>query len=80
MMGYFAYHLVEGDRGVKTYFLLQDRIERAERIDRELQRRRVVMEHRIHLLRAESLDPDLLSERAMIVLGLVHPDDRLVVR
>jgi hypothetical protein len=31
------------------------------------------------MLRPDSLDPDLLEERARAVLNLGHPDDRIIL-
>ena len=48
---------------------------------RELERvtaERKQWEHRVSLLRADKLDPDLLDERARAMLNYVHPRDLIL--
>ena len=40
-----------------------------------LKRKRADSEHRVSLLRADRLDPDMLDERARYQLDYVHPHD-----
>jgi cell division protein FtsB len=37
------------------------------------------IEHRVALLSPSSIDPDLLDERARLMLNVAEPDDRLVI-
>ena len=38
-----------------------------------------MLDHRVHLMRSQTLDPDLLEERVRAVLGLVGAEDRIVL-
>jgi len=78
VIGYFAYHATEGERGLRSYFALSHRIELAlaERDDASAERR--VIERRVAELRPGSLDLDMLDERARQVLNLVHEDDLVI--
>jgi cell division protein FtsB len=78
--GYFGYHLETGDHGLKARADLQQRKdvlagelaglrEVKQRIDRD-----------VALLRPESLDPDMLDERARAILNLAHPDDLVMMK
>jgi cell division protein FtsB len=67
--GYFAYHAMHGERGFLTWLSLQQRVEEAEAELAEISAERRQFEHRVHLLRPDSLDPDLLEERARIMLN-----------
>ena len=74
-VGYFAYHTVEGDRGVLAWMHLRNDI-----VDAELQLAKVTserqqLEHRVLLLRPDHLDPDMLEERARAMLNMGHPDE-----
>jgi len=74
-VGYFAYHTVEGDRGVLAWMHL-----RTDIVDAELQLAKVTserqqLEHRVLLLRPDHLDPDMLEERARAMLNMGHPDE-----
>ena len=79
VIGYFAYHAVEGERGLRAYFALK--LQAAQARDRlaTLRTEREAIERRVHLLRPDGLDLDLLEERARDVLGLVHEDDVVVL-
>lgn len=44
----------------------------------DLKSTREGFEHRIDLLRAERIDPDLLDEQARSDLGWLHPNDRVI--
>lgn len=67
---YFAYHTVEGDRGVLAYTRLHGEILEAEMRLAKVSSERQEMEHRVLLLRPDHLDPDMLEERARIMLNM----------
>ena len=79
LVGYFGYHMVHGDRGLLAWQRIGAELEasRAE-LDR-LTAEREELEHRVSLLRRSSLDPDLLDERARLMLSLVGSDDVVVL-
>jgi cell division protein FtsB len=79
VIGYFAYHAVEGDRGLRAYFALslQTELARAERD--VLREERETIEQRVNLLKPDSLDLDMLDERARNVLNKVHEDDLVIL-
>jgi len=78
MIGYFAYHAFQGDRGLIAWWQLRYDIERAQFTQNEVAAEKAALEHRVALLRPESLDPDMLEERARIMLGVVSPQDLIV--
>jgi cell division protein FtsB len=78
MMVYFGYHAVQGDRGLIAWWNLRFEIERAEAVLTDVSAEKKTLERRVSLLRSESLDPDMLEERARIMLGAVHPTDYIV--
>ena len=67
---YFGYHLMAGERGLPTYWQVRDSVTQAEQRLHLLSQERAIWERRVHLLRADSLDLDLLEERAREVLSL----------
>jgi cell division protein FtsB len=79
VIGYFAFHAVEGDRGLRSYFALslQTELARAERD--AVREERETIEQRVNLLKSESLDLDMLDERARTVLNKVHEDDLVIL-
>lgn len=78
VIGYFAYHAVEGDRGLRAYFALTLQTELAREERDVLREERKELENRVSLLKSESLDLDMLEERARTVLGKVHEDDFVI--
>ena len=75
---YLAYHAVEGDRGLRSWMKLRQEIATARASEAELAAERATLERRVALLRPESLDPDMLEERARAVLNLANPDERVI--
>jgi cell division protein FtsB len=68
---YFAYHAVEGDRGIRAWQRLDGEINEAQAVRDRLSDQQAAFEKRVAMLRPESLDADLLEERARLVLGFV---------
>ena len=72
---YFGFHAVQGDRGLMSWWKLRQHIEIASISLKELTKERRILERRVRLLHPESLDPDMLEERARIMLNYGHIDD-----
>jgi cell division protein FtsB len=66
---YFSYHLIQGQRSAVRYLTLQKTIERMDIEKAELKQQREELESKVSMLRPNSLNKDLLEERARIVLG-----------
>ena len=75
---YFGYHLVQGDRGLITWVQRTQQIETAQAEIASLKTQHAQLTHRAALMRPESLDLDLLDERARVVLNLVRPDEVVI--
>lgn len=78
VIGYFAYHAVEGERGLRAYFALNLQTELAREERNALRHDRMTIERRVNLLKPESLDLDMLDERARTVLNKVHEADFVI--
>jgi cell division protein FtsB len=78
VMGYFAYHSFNGDYGIWS----RERMEReAVVLEKELARlkgERQSLAARAQLLRPESLDPDMIDERARDKLNLAQADELVI--
>jgi cell division protein FtsB len=78
VMGYFAYHSFNGDYGIWS----RERMEReAVVLEAELAKlkaARAALVARSKLLRPESLDPDMIDERARDKLNLAQPDELVI--
>lgn len=78
-IGYFAFHSVEGERGLRAYFALHHKTAQARGALGDLRIEREAIERRVGLLKADGLDLDMLEERAHDVLGLVHEDEVVIL-
>lgn len=78
-LGYFAFHAVEGDRGLIAWAKLQDELARAQSEQAMVAEERSVLEHRVGLLRKEHLDPDMLDERARLLLNYGRADEFVIL-
>jgi len=79
LISYFAFHLINGDRGLLAYRDLGLALQQAEALHAQTQQEREQLEHRVSLLRPESLDLDMVEERARILLDMARPDDVVVL-
>ncbi len=79
VVGYFAYHVVHGDRGLIQWWNIKQRVQAARAVLAETRDQREILEHRVRLMEPGSLDPDLLEERARLMLNYGHPDDIVVL-
>jgi len=76
---YFAYHVVNGERGLFAWWQLRERIVTAKAQLTKVSAERETLENRVRLLHPESLDPDMLEERARVMLNYGHPDDIIAI-
>lgn len=79
LIGYFAYNLYVGERGLDARGHLESRIATLEGELQGLKAVRAKLERNVSLLRAEHLDPDMLDERARAILNFSDPDDIVIV-
>jgi cell division protein FtsB len=79
LCGYFAFHLVEGDRGLLAWLRLSQQLRDARATLAEAEAERSTLERRVQLLRPEHLDRDMLDERARSQLDLVGRNDIVIV-
>jgi cell division protein FtsB len=80
LTGYFAYHLVEGDRGFKAWLRLNREIRTATADLEAIRVQRAALDLKVSNLRPDHVDPDLLDERARATLNLVSPDDIVIMQ
>lgn len=78
VLGYFAYHAVYGRLGFISWLDIQNRIDLLEHQLADVERQREQLDRQVALLRPESLDPDLLDERARAALGYANPGEIVI--
>jgi cell division protein FtsB len=77
---YFGYFALYGRHGLVNYAKLQ-REKELRQVDLDLiVAERMALERRVNLLKPESIDPDLLEERARDTLGLTGPNELVLPR
>ena len=75
---YFGYHVIQGDRGLITWVQRAQQIEQVSEELALLKFSHEELEHRTNLLRSDSLDLDLLEERARVVLNFIGKDEVII--
>ena len=79
LMCYFAYHLVEGERGLISWLRLSQEVTLAKTRLTQLDGEREALDRRVSLMRPEHLDRDMLDERARATLNLVAPHEIVIL-
>lgn len=80
VLSYFAYHAVYGRHGFIAWLSLQNTVDTLEQQLAEVQETRRSLDQQVSLMRAGSLDPDLLDERARATLGLADPNEIVIFK
>jgi cell division protein FtsB len=78
ILGYFAYHAVEGDYGLFALGKLQDRVASLETELAKARAARERLEAHVALMRPESLDRDMIDERAREALNMANAKDIVI--
>src|SRR6266404_456724 len=80
LIGYFAYHLVEGDRGLRAWLRVTQELRTAKATLADAAAERAALEHRVSHMRPDHVDPDLLDSQVRSTLDLAAPDEIVIVR
>ena len=76
---YFVFHVFHGDRGLIAWAQLRQQVVEVEATAKAMAAKRKYLENRVRLLHPESLDPDMLDERARLMLNFGHPDELVIL-
>ena len=79
LTGYFAYHLVEGDRGLRAWVRVAQDLRLAKETLSSVAADRAALEHRVSHMRPDQIDPDLLDSQARRTLDVVSPEDIVII-
>jgi cell division protein FtsB len=80
LTGYFAYHLVEGDRGLRSWMHLSQELRLAKTTLAGAAAERAALDRRVADMRPDHLDPDLLDTQVRRTLDLAAPDEIIVIQ
>lgn len=75
LLVYFGYHAITGDRGLLALMHLSKEVDESRNNLDQIVADKLTLEHRVSLLRDESLDLDLLDEQSRKLLGYVGKDE-----
>lgn len=79
LLGFFAWHALEGPRGFKFREKLAAHSQHLTGELVAIEKQRGDFEHRVALLRPESVDPDMLDEMARATLDVAGPNELIVL-
>jgi cell division protein FtsB len=79
LIGYFAVNAYSGNHGLKARQNLDLQIAELTVNLKDLKAERATWERRVSLLKTESIDPDMLDERARALLDYVDPHDLVLM-
>ena len=80
LLGYFAWHAWKGQRGYPYRDKLAAEEAALETKYQTIEAQRLALEHRVSLLRPDSIDPDMLDELARGELEMASPSEVVVLQ
>jgi cell division protein FtsB len=80
LTGYFAYHLVEGDRGLRAWMRITHELRQAKSNLADVAAERATLDRRVANMRPEHLDPDLLETQVRRNLDVAAPDEIVIMQ
>ncbi|WP_320142159.1 septum formation initiator family protein [uncultured Cohaesibacter sp.] len=78
VIAYFVYHTLHGSYGVYALAGMKVQADALEADLLSLRYQREAAEHRIALFRKDTLDPDMMDERARAYLDLADPNEIVI--
>lgn len=79
VVGYFAYHVVQGDRSILAWWHYKQELAQVKLEAEQVRKNRMTMEHRVSLLYPETLDKDMLDERVRDMLNLGEEGELVIL-
>ncbi len=79
LTGYFAHHLVDGDRGLLAWVRVTREIDAENEKLAGLRAERATLDQKVSDLKPDHLDPDLLDERVRATLNLAAPTEIVIM-
>lgn len=76
---YFGFYAFYGERGVRKYLYLRHEVEYARDLAEQYKSKKEHLAMEVKRLSPDSLDPDLLDERARVVLNFVGNDEFVIL-
>src|SRR5690349_5606716 len=80
LTGYFSYHLMEGDRGLRAWVRVSQDLRVAQQNLAQASAERAALEHRVSHMRPDHVDPDLLDAQVRRTPDLAAPDEIIIMQ
>ncbi len=80
VLGYFGFHALNGEFGLVGRARIEHQVVALEEELADLRRTRENLTAKVMLLRPESLDPDMIDERARASLNLANTQELVILR
>ena len=78
-IAYFSYQAFNGDHGIQAQHQFDKQRQDLTNELAQLQDEHQALDRRANLLKAQTIDPDMLEEKSRELLGLVDPTDVVVL-
>lgn len=78
-VAYFLFHAVQGDRGLLAWWQLRQEITKADAVHQSVAARKADLQNRVSLMQPEAMDPDILEERARVMLNMGYPGEQVIL-
>jgi cell division protein FtsB len=75
VIAYFGVNAYTGNHGLRAKQALDQEFARLNTQLTQLKRERAEWQHRVRLLKSDSIDPDMLDERARVMLNYLEPQE-----
>ena len=79
LLSYFAYHAIQGDRGLFAWMALNQKLKQTHALADAVAAQRSELENRVERLSSASLDLDLLDERVRAMLNYARQDEVVIM-
>lgn len=79
VVGYFIYHVVQGDRGLLAMLRFLKSIEESREVLIKIEAEQNELANRVRLLKPESLNRDMLDEQIRRQLGFIQSDEIVIL-
>jgi cell division protein FtsB len=80
LAGYFAYHALEGERGVHAWFRVNQQLRDAKTNLAAIQAERAALDRKVANMRPDHVDPDLLDGQIRSKLDLGASNEIVVIQ
>jgi len=80
LTSYFAYHTIEGDRGLRAWRGINEQLHAATDALATVQAERDALAHKVAGLDPKHVDPDLLDQQIRATLDLVSPGEVVIMQ